>query len=116
MLIVLDNAADVDQVRPLLPGGRGCLVVVTSRSRLTGLVAEYGAQPLELELLTNAEAYQLLSRYLGTDRVAADLEATERVIEYCARLPIALAVAAAQAAVQPSLTLASLASQFASGA
>ena len=55
MLVLLDNAADIDQVRPLLPAGPGCLVLVTSRSQLTGLVATEGAYPLTLDLLTGAE-------------------------------------------------------------
>src|SRR6266511_3067878 len=65
MLVVLDNARDADQVRPLLPGAPGCLVLVTSRNQLTSLVAAEGAQPLTLDLLTEAEARQLLTRRLG---------------------------------------------------
>ena len=72
MLIVLDNARDAEQVRPLLPGGPGCLVLVTSRSRLTGLVAAEGAQPVALGLLTDAEAAELLACRLGRGRLAAE--------------------------------------------
>lgn len=92
MLIVLDNARDADHVRPLLPGSPGCLVVVTSRDRLAGLVTVEGAQPVVLDVLTNADARVLLARRLGADSVAAEL------IELCARLPLALSVAAARAA------------------
>jgi hypothetical protein len=71
VLIVLDNARDADQVRPLLPGAPGCLVLITSRNRLTSLVAAEGAEPLELDLLTDGEARELLVRRIGPDRVAA---------------------------------------------
>ena len=62
MLVLLDNARDVDQVRPLLPASPGCLVIVTSRSQLTSLVAAEGAFPLTLDVLTDAEAHELLTR------------------------------------------------------
>ena len=65
MLIVLDNARDTEQVRPLLPGTAGCLVIVTSRNQLSGLVAGEGAHPLTLDLLAPAEARELLTRRLG---------------------------------------------------
>src|SRR5262249_62211571 len=72
MLVVLDNARDTVQVRPLLPGASGCLVVVTSRNQLTSLIANDGAHPVTLDLLTDDEAHQLLVRRLGADRVAAE--------------------------------------------
>ena len=96
MLIVLDNARDDDQVRPLLPGAAGCLVLVTSRNRMPGLVALDGALPLELDLLTRDEARELLAARLGADRVAAERRAADDVIELCARLPLALNIAAAR--------------------
>src|SRR5271166_2220823 len=65
VLIVLDNARDTNQVRPLLPGSPGSLVVVTSRSQLTGLVAAEGATPLSLDVLTEDEAHELLGHRLG---------------------------------------------------
>ena len=112
LLILLDNARDPEQVRPLLPGSPGCLAVVTSRNRLTGLVAIDGAQPVPLDLLTTGEARQLLAARLGADRVAAEPDAVDALIELCARLPLALAVAAAQAAAQPEVPLATVAARL----
>jgi tetratricopeptide (TPR) repeat protein len=108
MLVLLDNARDVDQVRPLLPASPGCLVLVTSRSQLTGLVAAEGAFPLTLDLLADAEARELLNRHLGPERVAREPRAADELIQLCARLPLALSIAAARAASQPGLSLAAL--------
>jgi tetratricopeptide (TPR) repeat protein len=112
MLLVLDNARDSAQVRPLLPGAPGCLVLVTSRSQLTGLIATDGAHPLALDLLTGDEARLLLSRRLGADRVAAEPAAVAEIIARCARLPLALAVLAARAAVRPAVALRLLADEL----
>ena len=108
MLVLLDNARDVDQVRPLLPASSGCLVIVTSRSQLTSLVATEGASPLTLDVLTDAEAQELLSRHLGPERVADDPGAAGALIQLCARLPLALSIAAARTYSQPRLSLAAL--------
>jgi len=108
MLVLLDNARDVDQVRPLLPASPGCLVIVTSRSQLTSLVATDGASPLTLDVLTDAEARELLSRRLGPERVADDPRAAGTLIQLCARLPLALSIAAARTYSQPWLSLAAL--------
>ena len=112
MLVLLDNARDADQVRPLLPGTPGCLVLVTSRNQLTGLIAGAGALPLPLDLLDPDEARDLLARRLGMDRIAAEPAAVDQIIERCARLPLALAVVAARAAIQPGLPLAELAAEL----
>jgi tetratricopeptide (TPR) repeat protein/DNA-binding SARP family transcriptional activator len=112
ILILLDNARDTTQVRPLLPGAPGCLVLVTSRNRLTSLVATTGAHPLQLDLLTQAEARDLLTKRLGLRRVAAEPDAVGLLIAGCARLPLALAVVAARAATHPHLSLASLAAEL----
>jgi DNA-binding SARP family transcriptional activator/Flp pilus assembly protein TadD len=112
MLVVLDNARDPAQVRPLLPGSPGCLVLVTSRSQLTGLAAVDGARTLTLDLLTPQEAGDLLARRLGTDRTAAEPSAVEELIELCARLPLALNITAARAAARPAFPLATFASQL----
>lgn len=109
ILIVLDNAADVDQVRPLLPGSPACFVLVTSRTELTGLVAAEGAHPLRLDLLTETESEQLLVRHLGPERVAAERAAAGMLARSCAYLPLALTIAAARAAVRPTMPLAELA-------
>jgi DNA-binding SARP family transcriptional activator/tetratricopeptide (TPR) repeat protein len=97
VLVVLDNARDAEQVRPLLPGAPGCLALVTSRNQLSPLVAADGAHPLTLDVLPMAEARELLARRLGADRVAAEPEAVDRIITACARLPLALSIAAARA-------------------
>jgi tetratricopeptide (TPR) repeat protein len=112
VLVVLDNASDAGQVRPLLPGSPGCMVVVTSRSQLTSLIAAEGASPVTLDLLTVAEARQLLARRLGEGRVAAETPSVEQIIASCARLPLALAIVAARAATHPQFPLASLASEL----
>jgi DNA-binding SARP family transcriptional activator len=112
VLVVLDNAHDAGQVRPLLPGAPGCLVIVTSRSQLTGLVAAEGAYPLTLDLLSMAEARDLLAGRLGTSRVAAEPSAVDQVVTRCARLPLALAIAAARAATQSGFPLAALADEL----
>ena len=113
MLIVLDNAADANQVRPLLPGSRGCAVIVTSRNQLTGLVAHDGAQALTVDLLTDAESRQFLRSRLGADRVNREPESVAHIVDLCARLPLALSVVAARAAVaSPRLPLSALAAEL----
>ncbi|MFL6121970.1 AfsR/SARP family transcriptional regulator [Actinophytocola sp.] len=112
VLVVLDNAGDVEQVRPLLPGAPGCLVVVTSRHQLTPLVAVEGAHPLVVDLLTRAEARDLLARRLGPDRVANEPDAVAAIIAGCAGLPLALAIVAAWAATHPGFRLATVAAQL----
>lgn len=107
MLVVLDNAASVDQVRPLLPGIASSAVLVTSRDSLGGLVARDGASRIDLDVLPAREANTLLRHLIGP-RVDAEPEASERLAELCARLPLALRVAAELAATRPSLPLADL--------
>jgi DNA-binding SARP family transcriptional activator/Tfp pilus assembly protein PilF/DNA-binding XRE family transcriptional regulator len=112
MLVVADNARSADQVRPLLPGAPGCLVLVTSRNELTGLAASHGARLLTLDVLTGAEASELLDRRLGRDRGAAEPAAAAELAGLCAGLPLALSVAAARAAARPDLPLAELAGEL----
>jgi tetratricopeptide (TPR) repeat protein/transcriptional regulator with XRE-family HTH domain len=113
VLIVADNAADAAQVRPLLPGSPGCLVIATSRSTLAGLVATDGAIPMSLDVLTEAEARDLLARILGDARVAGEPGAAGQLIDACGRLPLALAITAARAATRPELPLAAVAAELA---
>ncbi|MGH3887884.1 MAG: AfsR/SARP family transcriptional regulator [Pseudonocardiaceae bacterium] len=105
VLVVLDNARDVEQVRPLLPASSSCLVVITSRNQLAGLIAQHGAHPVTLDLLSPREARALLVRRLGPDRVSAEPRAITDLIDHCARLPLALAIVAARAATHPSFSL-----------
>jgi len=112
MLIVLDNARDAEQVRPLLPGAPGCVTVVTSRGQLGGLVAVDGARPIALDLFTDAEARRFLARRLGPARVRAEPAAAQRIVDRCARLPLALAVASARVVVNRAVTLTDLAAEL----
>jgi tetratricopeptide (TPR) repeat protein/transcriptional regulator with XRE-family HTH domain len=112
MLILLDNASSVEQVRPLLPGGGSCAVLVTSRDSLAGLVAVHGAHRVELDLLSPAEAADLLRRLIGP-RVDAEPGAAMLLAQRCARLPLALRVAAELAASRPTARLADLADELA---
>ncbi|MEU6541014.1 BTAD domain-containing putative transcriptional regulator [Streptomyces sp. NPDC047000] len=112
VLVLLDNAGDAAQVRPLLPGAPGCLVIVTSRNQLSGLVAVDGAHPLHLDVLSEPEARALLARRLGADRIAAEPDAVEEIIARCARLPLALAVTAARAATRSAISLAAIAAEL----
>lgn len=111
-LVVLDNARDADQVRPLLPGTSGGLALVTSRNRLSSLVSREGAEPLALGLLSIEEGRLLLSRRLGAARIAAEPDAADEIITRCAGLPLALAIVAGRAAARPQPALSTLAEQL----
>jgi tetratricopeptide (TPR) repeat protein len=108
VLIIIDNAHDADQVRPLLPGSPGSLVLVTSRKQLSALAA----RPLHIEPFTPDEARELLASRLGTGRVEREPQAADEVSALCAWLPLALSVAAAHAEMRPGFPLAALASEF----
>ncbi|MFC7587865.1 ATP-binding protein [Nonomuraea antimicrobica] len=112
LLVVLDNARDAEQVRPLLPGSPGCMVLVTSRDQLSSLVAVEGAQVINLDVLSADEARDLLGRRLGDERLTAEPQAADDLIAACARLPLALAVLAARAAIRPDFPLAALTDQL----
>ncbi|WP_198347932.1 XRE family transcriptional regulator [Plantactinospora sp. KBS50] len=109
MLLVLDNANAVEQVRPLLPASPGCLVLVTSRSRMAGLIAADGARPVMLDVLADDAAGDLLARRLGAHRVAAEPRAVRNVVERCGGLPLALVLVAARALTHPGVALDTLA-------
>jgi len=111
LLLVLDDAADEEQVRPLLPAGPGCVAIVTSRGHLAGL-ADVGARMLTLDVLSEPEARDLIAAGLGPERLAADPQAAAELTSLCARLPLALAIAAAQARARPRLALALLAGEL----
>jgi DNA-binding SARP family transcriptional activator len=111
-LVLLDNARDTDQVRPLLPGAPGCLVIVTSRNALTGLVAGEGARHLGLEPLGDDAAHSLLVAHVGESRVTTEEDASRLLIRSCAGLPLALRAAAARASAEPQTTLAALAEEL----
>ncbi|MFG1675342.1 ATP-binding protein [Micromonospora sp. NPDC049282] len=112
VLVVLDNARDPEQVRALLPGTAGCLVVVTSRDQLTGLVASEAAVPLRLDQLSEGEARSLLVQRLSRSRVAAESAAVDQIVALSARLPLALAIVAGRAAMASALPLATLADEM----
>ena len=115
MLIVLDNAASPDQVRPLLPGGRGCLVLVTSRDRLGGLVASDGARPLALDVLGGGEAHALLTEVLGERRAGAEPHAVAELARVCGFLPLALRIAAANLVLRPGIAVAAYVAELREG-
>jgi tetratricopeptide (TPR) repeat protein/DNA-binding XRE family transcriptional regulator len=116
MLIMLDNARDEQQVRPLLPASPGSLVLVTSRSQLSGLAAADGARMISLGVLSHGEAVHMLTARLGQAGLAAEPDAVEEIARLCAHLPLALAVAAARAAARPGFPLAVLARELADSA
>jgi DNA-binding SARP family transcriptional activator len=109
VLLVLDDAADPEQVRPLLPGTPGCAVLVTSRSKLSGLV---GAQRVPVPPFTDAEARSLLENVVGRARVGAEPGAVSRVVAMCGHLPLALRIAATRLATRPHLRLEFLAKRL----
>lgn len=112
ILVVLDNAADAGQVRPLIPGSERCMTVITSRSSLPGLVASDAARALPLGMLSGAEARELLALRLGAGRLVAEPASVARLISVCAGLPLALAVTAALAATHPERSLAELVAEL----
>ena len=112
ILVVLDNARDAAQVRPLLPGAPSCGVVITSRDQMVGLATADGANALALDLLTPAEARLLLARRMGAERLDTDPVAVDEIVKACAGLPLALAVVAARAQTNPRFPLRALAAQL----
>ncbi|MGW2491434.1 tetratricopeptide repeat protein [Streptomyces sp. NPDC001606] len=111
-VVLLDNAADEEQVRDLIPSSPTCLVLITSRRSLAGLD---GVEPHLIGLFSETESLELLGRIAGADRVKAEPEAAARVVEYCNRLPLALALAAARLRSRPAWSLAELADRLQAG-
>jgi tetratricopeptide (TPR) repeat protein len=112
MLIVLDNARNEQQVRPLLPASPASLVIVTSRNQLTGLAVADGASVLTLDVLSHDEAVELLSARIGASRATAEPEPVDEIARMCAHLPLALTVAAARAVTRPRFPLTELAADL----
>ncbi|MGW4467599.1 NB-ARC domain-containing protein [Micromonospora sp. NPDC004704] len=112
MLLVLDNANSVDQVRPLLPGTASCFVLVTSRDRLTALAVRHGARRVALDRLPLDESLRLLGALVGP-RVTTDPESAAVLARRCAQLPLALRIAGDLAAARPTAPLADLAADLA---
>lgn len=106
MLVLLDNAGTAEQARPLLPATPGCLALVTSRRRLSGLMVHDGAALVTVGPLAPADALQLLGNALGPERLAAEGAAARGLVERCDRLPLALRIAAARLMAHPDWSLA----------
>lgn len=112
VLVLLDNAAEPAQVRPMLPASRGCLVLVTSRHRLSGLSARDGARRLSLDVLGADEAQLLVERIVGGERVSAEPDATAELARMCSYLPLALRIAAATLLHHPEWRVADLVAEL----
>jgi tetratricopeptide (TPR) repeat protein len=112
MLVVLDNARDAEHVTPLLPGNPHCLVIVTSRYRLTGLLTAYGAHLLTLDFLPAKDARQLLHELVGPERFFAEPAAVSEIVALCEGLPLALRAVAARATIHPEFPLTTLAAEL----
>lgn len=111
VLVLLDNARDEEQVRPLLPGGAACMTLITSRRRLPGLVTE-GATSILLDMLGTDDAKHLLASRIGAARVNAEVDAVDQIISMCGGLPLGLSILAARAAVRPGFTVGALATEL----
>jgi len=108
VLLLLDNAASVDQISPLVPPSPTCLLLVTSRHRLTGLAVDHAVSTVELDVLLPDEALALLRRVIGADRVTGEQAAARQLIDLCDRMPLALRIAAAKLTVRPGGRIAEL--------
>ncbi|CCH32794.1 BTAD domain-containing putative transcriptional regulator [Actinosynnema sp. NPDC047251] len=112
MLIFLDNAADTSQVAALLPGSPTCTALVTSRRHLSGLVAAHGARFLSLDRMTDQEAYRLLARHLGDDRLTAQPGVATELLSCCGGLPLAISMVGARATRNADFPLTVLADEL----
>lgn len=109
MLVVLDDARDVEQIRPLLPGSSGCAVLISSRNRLSNLP---GVDHLHLDVLDDCEARRMFTRIVGVERAAVSPAATAAVLDYCAGLPLALRIVATRLTNRPSWSVVTLAARL----
>src|SRR5262249_6484432 len=114
LLVLLDNAASVQQVRPLLPGTAACPVVVTSRDRLTGLIVHDGAHPLTVPPLSIEDSVELLGAVLGAAGVAAEPDAARELARHSGGLPLALRISAANLVIHADRTIAAFVGQLSS--
>lgn len=112
VLIILDNVREARQIRPLLPGGKHNAVVVTSRNRLTGLIALNGLRRLTLGVLPVADAVDVVRQILGEERCRGQKDALTRMVNLCGRLPLALRIAAAHLEDQPHRSVADYANEL----
>jgi tetratricopeptide (TPR) repeat protein len=112
MLILLDNAANTEQILPLLPGGDSCTVVITSRRTLTPMIARHGAWHLALDTLNANDAHALLARRMGVARVCAEPTAVAELIDLCGGFPLALGIIAGRAHAHPQTPLAEIATEL----
>ncbi|MFQ6146805.1 BTAD domain-containing putative transcriptional regulator [Streptomyces seoulensis] len=115
LLVVLDNARDLEQVRPLVPGAPACAVLVTSRGRLTGLATAFGARLLGLALPSHEEAVDMFLEHVAGRGQPVEMGAVGHIVDACGRLPLALAIVAARAAGRPDQPLSSVAAELAGG-
>ena len=115
VLVVLDDALDAEQVRPLLPGGTGCLTLVTSRHQLDGLAARDGAVRIPLDVLSPPESTALLTSVLGDGRIGREPAAVARLGDVCAHLPLALRIAAAHLEGRPEHDIATYVATLSTG-
>jgi DNA-binding SARP family transcriptional activator/tetratricopeptide (TPR) repeat protein len=112
LLVLLDNARDTNQVVPLLPGSPTCMVIVTSRQQLSGLLATHGARPVTLDVLPAPEARDLLAGRLGHHRLDQEPDATDDIVCCCSGLPLALSIVAARASTRPTFPLTAVAEEL----
>jgi tetratricopeptide (TPR) repeat protein len=115
VLVVLDNARDADQVRPLLPGSGSTVSVVTSRTSLTGLAGTEGTRRISLGALTAPEGLDLLAARVGGERSAAEPEAALQIVRRCAGLPLAIVIAAARVLARPTFPMSAVAVELGDG-
>ncbi|MGW2465088.1 ATP-binding protein [Streptomyces sp. NPDC001761] len=105
LIVVLDNARDEEQVRPLLPGSPGCLTIITSRSQLSGLAVTEGATLVGLDVWSREEALAALAARIGEERCRAEPRAAAELVELCGYLPLAVAIVGAQVSASPQVPL-----------
>ncbi|MDQ0808367.1 DNA-binding SARP family transcriptional activator [Streptomyces sp. B3I7] len=112
VLLLLDNARSAEDIRPLLAGAPGCLTLVTSRNQLSGLIVRDGARPVGLDVLSDQEAGELLSKRVGSQKLAAEPAAVREIIERSGGLPLALALISARVVTRSAFPLSAIAEEL----